>query len=425
MMKRILKSIAAFFLGIAAQGVLRRYRPKVLMVTGSVGKTSTKDAIAAVLASRFFLWKSEKSYNSELGVPFTVLGVKNPWGDPISWILLLKRALALLILPNHYPNLLVLEVGADRPGDLARILRFVTPDAVVVTRLPEIPVHVEAYPSPDAVREEEFAPAHALVNGAPLILCTDDPYARMLAKQTPATCFTYGESADAQVRVLDIGFSEEGAQVIGMRARVESGEESGELVVKGSVGKTQILPAAAALSAAAAFGVPLSEAIEALKAYEPPAGRGRLFAGKNGAVLIDDTYNSSPAAVEEALATLARFPHAKHRIAVLGDMLELGRYSVTEHARIGELAGKAADIVIAVGIRSKAVADAAKGAETHSFENSAEAAKALPALVSAGDVVLIKGSQSIRTERITEELLANREDVSRLVRQESEWKRRA
>ena len=138
-MKKLLKAVLVFLLALVARGIVYRYRPRIVMVTGSVGKTSTKDAVAAVLTRRFYTRKSEKSFNSEFGVPFTILGVGNPWVDPFAWFSVAKNALALLFLPNHYPNMLVLEVGADQPGDLAKILKIVTPDAVVVTRLPEIP----------------------------------------------------------------------------------------------------------------------------------------------------------------------------------------------------------------------------------------------------------------------------------------------
>ena len=133
-MKKILKVVMVFVLAFFARAVLRRYTPRIVMVSGSVGKTSTKDAVAEALSTKFYVRKSEKSFNSEFGVPFTILGVGNPWDDPFEWFAVLKSAIGLLILPNHYPAMLVLEVGADRPGDLARILRFATPDAVVITR---------------------------------------------------------------------------------------------------------------------------------------------------------------------------------------------------------------------------------------------------------------------------------------------------
>ena len=424
-MKNSFKFIVAFFLGLFARAVVRRYRPYIVMVTGSVGKTSMKDAVAAVLATRFFVRKSEKSFNSEFGVPFTILGVDNPWGNPLAWLSLVKRAIVLLTLPNHYPTMLVLEVGADRPGDLARILRIATPDAVVVTRLPEIPVHVEAYASPEAVREEEFSPAYALAAAAPLIVCVDDTYAVESAKRTPARVVTYGLAADADVLIQKIGFSETEGRVTGMYADVVTRGERSRLNVAGSVGSTQVLPAAAALAVATAFGIPAAEARAALEGYEPPPGRGRLLAGKNGSVIIDDSYNASPVAVEQALETLKNFPHATRRIAVLGDMLELGRYSVAEHEQVGELARTIADIVVAVGIRTRAFASTQRGAEVVLFDNSRAAASALVAVVRPGDVLLVKGSQSIRTERIVRALLADPADTAFLVRQERTWREKA
>ena len=421
-MKKFFKSIIAFKLALIARVVIHRYRPRIVMVTGSVGKTSTKDAIATVLATRFFVRKSEKSFNSEFGVPFTILGVQNPWSNPFAWFKVAKSALALLILPNHYPNMLVLEVGADRSGDLARILRFATPEMVVVTRLPETPVHVEAYSSPEAVREEEFSPAYALPADAPLIIPADDQYALDGAMRVPARVISYGLALGATVRVSEVNFYEEEGKVTGMSANVTTEDEKGKIIVKNSVGMTQLLPVAAALAVAKDFNIPFSEALEALGEYEAPPSRCRLLAGKNGSSIIDDSYNASPAAVEEALASLKMFPHAKRRIAVLGDMLELGRYSVIEHERIAEIVGDFADVIVTVGIRARAFAMAPKNAEVISFSNSYDAARAFPALVREGDVVLVKGSQSIRTERIVEALLDNPVDASKLVRQERMWK---
>src|SRR3989338_5715631 len=322
-MKYVLKKIITLLLALAARAVVHRYHPRVVMVTGSVGKTSTKDAVAAVLATRFYVRKSEGNLNTEFGVPFTIFGttVPHPLHNPFAWLKVVKNALALLLLPNHYPNLLVLEVGADKPGDLARILKIVAPDMVVVTRLPQVPVHVEAYASPEAVREEEFSPAYALRTAAPLIVSADDPYALEYAMRTSARLILYGTGGDAAARLDGIDFYTEGEKVAGMRANARLREESQEYVVRGTVGTTQLLPIAAALAAASAFEIPLAEALEALQGYEPPPGRCRLLAGKHGSVIIDDSYNSSPAAVEEALATLKAFPNARRRIAVLRDML--------------------------------------------------------------------------------------------------------
>lgn len=398
------------------------------MVTGSVGKTSTKDAVAAALGTSFFVRKSEKSYNSEFGVPLTILGASNPWLNLFNWLGVFKEAFALIMLPNHYPKVLVLEVGADRPGDLARILRIATPDAVVVTRLPEVPVHVEAYTNPQAVRDEEFAPAYALAPGAPLIISADDSYAVKMASRLDVQMSTYGVSAHAHVKIEHSGLALEHGKPVGMKANIHVGTAHEKVLVRGAVGEQQLLPAAAAVVTTLALGATLENALEGLANYAPPPGRTRLLEGLHGSILIDDSYNASPAAVEEGLKALHLIP-AKRHIAVLADMLELGRYSVTEHERIGALAAQQADMVIGVGIRSRALAASARTilseeGQVLSFDTARETIEPLRTLIREGDALLIKGSQSMRMERLVEALLADPLDSAKLVRQEHEWKRK-
>lgn len=427
-MKHFLKSIVAFLLALLARGILLKYRPKIVMVTGSVGKTSTKDAVAAALRSSFHLRESEKSYNSEFGVPLTIIGAKNPWTNPYAWVRVIGEALALIFLPNHYPKLLVLEVGADSPGDLKRILNIATPDVVVVTRLPEVPVHVEAYASAAAVREEEFAPAYALPQGAPLIISADDRYAKHLASRLSAQVTTYGFEKDADVQLSEAKVLLSGTAPLGMQANLTIGKATHPLETRGALGRPQLYAPAAAVACALSLGLTTKDALKALESYVPPAGRSRILKGKQNSVLIDDSYNASPAAVEEALGSLSLVP-AKRRIAVLGDMLELGRYSAEEHERIGKLAAKHADLVIGVGPRSKKLSEAALSIHknknrAHHFDDAYAAAGYLSGMIEAGDVILIKGSQSIRVERVVEALLADAADAAHLVRQEREWKKR-
>ena len=425
-LKRLLKLPIVTLLSWGARLVILRYRPKVLMVTGSVGKTSAKDAIAAALSSEFYLYKSEKSYNSEFGVPLTIMGCKNPWNNPLAWLGVFRHLLALLILPNHYPKLLVLEVGADRPGDLARILKIAIPDAVVVTRLPEIPVHVEAYSSPRAVHEEEFMPAYALAPGAPLILAADDQNALALAAHLHARLITYGFTPEAAVRAEEPQVYQEDGQVQGMEAEIHLGKSTKTLRVPGALGRQHLYAPLAALAAAEALGVPAKQAVQGLLEYVAPPGRERLLEGINHTLLIDGSYNASPAAVEHGLLGLSMIPQVKRRVAILGDMMELGRYSVGEHERIGTLAASRTDLLVTVGVRSRAIAEAARKAgmaedKILSYTSAREAVTALPALVLEGDAILIKGSQSVRLERVVAALLANVSDTHKLVRQDSEW----
>lgn len=426
-MRTLFKPLVASLLALLARGIVRKYRPLIVMVTGSVGKTSTKDAAASVLAARFNLRASEKSYNSEFGVPLTIIGAKNPWENPAAWIRVVQEAVALILLPSHYPKLLVLEVGADRPGDLSRILSIVKPDAVVVTRLPDVPVHVEAYASPQAVRDEEFAPAYALSSGSPLIISADDPNAITMAGMLPAKISTFGFADGAAVRLEGYSFFKEG-EVRGMEAILDIKGTSHRLRIPNALGRSQLYAPAAGVALGLSLGLSVEEALEGANAYVPPAGRGRILLGLNGALLIDDSYNASPAAVEEALASL-QLLNSRRRIAALGDMLELGRYSMEEHERIGAMAAGQTDVLVAVGSRSKAMAAAAKKAGMPEdtvlwFETSKEAAEALKPLMQEGDAVLIKGSQGIRMERIAEKLLRDAADSEKLVRQEREWKAR-
>jgi UDP-N-acetylmuramyl pentapeptide synthase len=434
-MKGLFKVIIVTMLALVSRAVVRKYKPTIVMVTGSIGKTSTKDAVAAALGKSRFVRASEKSYNSEFGVPLTILGASNPWTSPARWTKVFVEAHLLLLLPNHYPKILILEVGADTPGDIGKILKIATPDAVVVTRLPELPVHIEAYATAAAVREEEFMPAYALAPNCNLIFSADDPYARQLAKPLEVKVTTFGASPDARVRIGKPEIWVEEGELVGMRTEVTIDGESYPLCVRGALGAPQLLAPAAALATACALGLSPQEALAGIDDYVAPPGRARVLRGKNDAILIDDTYNSSPAAVEEALSTLDRIATllpGTRRIAMLGDMLELGRYSNEAHAAAGTLAAKHCDVLVTVGTRSRATAESAIAAgmpeaNVHSFDTALVAIEQLQNLKLAEGkraAILVKGSQSIRMERITAKLLADASDAKLLVRQESQWKRR-
>jgi UDP-N-acetylmuramoyl-tripeptide--D-alanyl-D-alanine ligase len=428
-MRLFIRSLLLTLLAVAARAVIRRYRPLVVMVTGSVGKTSTKDAAAAVLGQHFLVRKSEKSFNSNIGVPLTILGVKNPWSNPFKWLGILLRACILLLTYRPYPKLLVLEVGADQPGDLAEIFMIVRPDVTVVTLLPEVPVHVEAYENPEAVRQEEFSPARVLATGAPLIYNSRDAYASRYAEEGTATPYTFGMDADAHVNIVDVRIWEEDGVLLGMQAELIVRETSYPIRVQQAVGTSQLYAPAAAVATGLALGMGMSEILKGLDSYVPPPGRGRVFKGKKHMALIDDTYNSSPAATEEILRSLPRIPTSGRRVAILGDMLELGEYSLAEHARMGHIAAETVDVLVTVGERARAAAAAARADgmpadAVYEFPTSIAAVATLEEILREGDCVLIKGSQGVRMERIVRPFLQDLSDVPHLVRQDAEWQRR-
>ncbi|TSC69560.1 MAG: hypothetical protein G01um101456_119 [Parcubacteria group bacterium Gr01-1014_56] len=433
-MRTILKNIVATILRFEARLLLSKYRPRIVVVTGSVGKTSTKDAIFEVVASGAHARKSEKSFNSEIGLPLTVLGLPNAWNNPLRWLETIVDGLMLYVSAQPYPSWLILEAGADRPGDIRSLASWLKVDVAVITRLPEVPVHVEFFDSGDAVREEKASLINALKQDGTLVLYADDPGVvalRARARSAHSITFGFSEAADVRAHGVEIIFA--GSKPIGIRAHVRAQGDIGILEVKGAIGAHALMPALAAIAVGQALGKPLPETLLALSHYDPPPGRMHLVEGEKNTTIIDDTYNSSPAAAEAALETLALLPvraSAGRRIAVLGDMLELGRHSVDEHRKVGGKVVPCADILMTAGFRAREIAQGALDqgmAESKilQYEDAARAGAELEAMIKEGDVILIKGSQSMRMERIVEGIMQNpAHALDLLVRQDEEWKKR-
>ena len=430
-MRALLKNIVANTLRLEARLLLSKYRPRIVVITGSVGKTSTKDAIFEVVASSAHARKSEKSFNSEIGLPLTVLGLPNAWTNPLRWVENIIDGLMLYITAQPYPSWLILEAGADRPGDIRSLASWLKVDVAVITRLPDVPVHVEFFDSVEAIKEEKASLINALKQDGALILYADDPGVVALKARAPnARSITFGFSETADVRAHGVEIIFAGQKPAGIRAHVRAQGASGILEVKGAIGSHALMPALAAFAVGQALGKPLPEILLALSHYAPPPGRMHLIEGEKNTTIIDDTYNSSPAAVHAALETLTLMP-AKRKVAVLGDMLELGRHSVDEHRKLGALLAKNVDLLLTVGFRARDIAEGAldngmKDEAILQYEDAARAGVELEAMLKEGDVVLIKGSQSMRMERIVEEVMTDpRYAKDLLVRQDEEWKRRA
>src|SRR3989344_5953483 len=358
MLKKIFKTAVVFIITAEAKFILKKYKPRIIAVTGSVGKTSTKDAIFSVLSSKGFVRKSEKSFNSEIGVPLTILGRPNAWSNPFAWISTIFAGLLLIIRREKYPEWLVLEVGADRPGDIKRIASWLLPDVVVITRLAPVPVHVEYFTSPEAVFKEKGELVKALKKDGTLVLSSDDENVLVLEKLASGRkLVTFGFSRKASVAGSKTSVVYEGRGAsrhpIGMRFSIKENDEHIEIGMRGSVGRQIIYSAFAACAVGRAVELSMCDITKGLLGYEGPSGRMRLVEGIKHTLIIDDTYNSSPVAVQEALDALASLSTKGRKIAVLGDMLELGRFSVEEHHAIGTYAFTRADMLVTVGIRSR------------------------------------------------------------------------
>lgn len=435
-MRHIFKQIIVALLTVEAKLVLRKYKPRIVAVTGSVGKTSTKDAIYSVLAPQTFVRKSEKSFNSEVGIPLTILGRPNAWSNPLRWLENLIDGLVLILWPTEYPKWLVLEVGADRPGDISSVAKWLKADIVIITRIPDMPVHVEFFESPDDVAREKASLLAALKPGGIFIANADDPSVLALRDSVPGQSMTYGLSlgSDVMGEKLELlsAAKDNGGLPIGLAAQVryEDTGESAEVRCMGTIGSQGLSPLLAAIAVGKFLGFPLPAMVQALAGHTPPPGRMRLIPGLRESLIIDDTYNSSPAAAAAALSALSLVGGKGRRIAVLGDMLELGRYSTAEHKQVGKDVAEAADVLLTVGFRARDIAEGAlmggmKESAIHQYEDAAQAGKELEQMLQAGDVILIKGSQSMRMERAVEEIMAEPLRARELlVRQDREWRRR-
>jgi UDP-N-acetylmuramyl pentapeptide synthase len=437
-MNRFFKKCVIALLLLEARMLVRKYKPRIIAVTGSVGKTSTKDAIYEVLSSNTYVRKSEKSFNSEIGVPLTILGCPNAWHNPLRWIQNLFHGLLLILFRSRYPEWLVLEIGADKPNDIRSIAAWLPVDIAVITRLPDVPVHVEFFTSPEEVLEEKASLIEALKPGGTLVLYGDEERARALkvrAQQHGASTVLFGLLPSVDVQGIDFMPLMNGGQwPVGMRFNVlVHGTEAQNriaLELHGAVGSHVALSLVAAVSVGVVLGVDPDTMGERLKGYQPPSGRMRLIPGLKDSLIIDDTYNSSPAAAHAALEALTLLPRGTRKIVVLGDMLELGRHSVEEHRKLGAAVAASADILATIGPRAR---DIAQGAldngmlddQILQYEDARTAGKELKNLIGPGNCILVKGSQSVRMERTIEELMLEPEHASELlVRQDTEWKQK-
>ena len=431
-MKSLLRAIVVSIITLEARLVLAKYKPRIIAITGNVGKTSTKDTVYAALHDSLFVRKSMKSFNSDIGVPLTILGCENGWSNPLKWLANIGEGLALILFTNHYPKWLVLEVGADHPGDIERITEWVKPDIAIITALPDVPVHVEFFESPEQVAHEKKFLARALKDDGTLIFAGDEKRTATLRTEFPdAQSLSYGVEPgnDVSASHITVHYDDENGAPAGMHFRVEQDGASTPVVLAERLGHQQIFPVLAALAVAQTLNITAIKALAGMSRMEASKGRMRILAGHNTTTLIDDSYNSSPLALRAAIATLKKIETTGRKIAIVGDMLELGRYSADAHKKAGVHIGGVADVLVTVGVRAKGIAQAAreqgmKDEQIHEFDfgKAQEAGKLVRGMLEPEDVVLVKGSQSIRLEKALKELLADpRSAKDVLVRQEAEW----
>ncbi len=418
-----------------ASQILKRQDVKIVAVTGSVGKTSAKDAIVAVLAQKYSVRGSAKNYNNEIGVPLSIIGVDSPGRSIFGWLSVLRKAKKLARRKRKdYPQWLVLEMGADRQGDISYLVDFAPPNIAVVTAV--APAHSEFLGSVSDIAKEKGKLVQGLAPEGSVVLNGDDPYTRDMGNLSPGRVILYGFGGNEPVRAYDLSmdFPEQGTWPLGMRGILEhEGDWKGQFLVSGTVGRHSVYAAMAAAGVGEALDMSLADILNGIREYRAPAGRMRLLPGIKHTLLIDDSYNSSPSAAIAAVETLAEIQpeQGAERYAVLGDMLELGRRSKTLHGKVGErVAELRLGFLITVGEQAKEIARVAQAAgmaehRIASFGRAEDAGKFLQNKMEKGDVILVKGSQGARTEKIVKEVMAEPNRAQELlVRMDKSWEHR-
>ena len=367
-----------------ARDVRRRSGAQVVAITGSVGKTTTKELTAAFIGTRHDVVRNEGNLNNHIGLPLSLLAL------------------------GRRPDVAVVEIGMNHAGEIHTLVGIAEPNVRVWTNVAE--VHAESFSSIEGIADAKAEILDGATTCDHLVVNAGDTLAMERIGGFPGSVTTFGVGAKADVRATDV----EDRGIDGMRAAVETPAGSGGLSTR-LIGAGQVANVVAAIAVALRFQVPLEAMLREAAAFAPPPRRGEVIRLARGVTVVDDSYNSNPAALERALRSLGRDRGHRRRIAVLGEMLELGPRAQLLHRACGRLAVEAGfDVLVAIGgPAAQALAEGARAAGLGAgcaitCGTSEEAATLTAGLVRAGDLVLVKGSRGVRADRVADRLKAER-----------------
>ena len=412
-----------FFMERLTQWRLKKIHPEVIGVTGSVGKTSTKDAIFSVISTHVAAHCNKKSYNTEFGLHLTILEQESGYSSPLKWLeALLKGAWNTVMLTEPSYRELVLEMGADKPGDIEYLLRHVHPRIGVFTAVKGVHLGEGQFPDLEAIFNEKATLIRSLPTDGWAILNADDERVISLKDEVQAHVLTFGLSSKATLRAKHV---ESGLD--GLRFTLSYEDKSHVVHLPELMGEHQVYVVLPAIAVGFLVGMTLPQIMEALKGFRLPPGRMNRLEGAQGSLIIDSSYNASPDTMGAALEVLRSVPGRK--IAALGSMNELGPHSEQAHRRIGKMVPQVADMLVTVGEAARFYAEEALSHGLSKdfvvqFDSAKAAGEFLKNKLRSGDVVLVKGSQNkIRMEYLVREIMQHPEQASDvLVRQDAYWK---
>lgn len=413
-MKKILKNIVIYILTKQVRKLRNNNNFKVIGVVGSIGKTSTKLAVAQTLDSKLKVRYQQGNYNDIVTIPLVYFGQETPsLFNPFAWFKVFSNNKKQI---KNFPyDVVVLEIGTDGPGQIEKFSRYGNLDIVVVTAL--TPEHMEYFKDMDAVASEELS----VTKYSKKVIFNSDLISEAHKTLLPADAISYA--------IHDIGANYHLANIFhsasGLEADIKNNNEIYLHINHEVISEVQLYSVLAAVIAGSLIGLKKTEILEGIKAIKPVSGRLRRLRGVNNSLIIDDTYNSSPEAVKSGLKMLESID-ASQKIAVLGNMNELGPISEQSHKEAGELCDpKKLSLVITLGKDANsflAAAAEANGCDVRRFEDPFSAGDFLQAKIENGAVIFIKGSQNgVFLEEAVKKILADPEDSEKLVRQSEYW----
>jgi UDP-N-acetylmuramoyl-tripeptide--D-alanyl-D-alanine ligase len=407
--------------------ILKKYKPSIVGITGSVGKTSAKEATFLALSSKFRVRKNEKNYNNEIGIPLTILGAESGNRSIGKWIGVFWKGISLILFPHKYPEILVLEMGVDRPGDMKYLTSFIPLKVAVITNISTS--HIEFFKNIEHIAKEKGKIIENLPQDGTAILNADDERVMARRGKTKAKVLTFGFAKSAQLKATEVSLAYKEDINEGINFKLDYKGKIIPVRLRHIYALHQIYAALVAASVGIIYKVNLIDISGALENFFPPAGRMNLIEGINDCYIFDDTYNASPVSTVAALEMVSEFP-CQRKIAVLGDMLELGKAMEDGYEKVAKaIVDLKIDLFFGVGERMEVIVkelmDLGYPAKNISyFENPDLAVVQLEKELQSGDLVLVKGSQGMRMEKIVEKIMARPDKAGELLcRQNKEWKK--
>lgn len=421
-LKKYWYKIIAWVLFTRARYVLKKFDPLVIGITGSMGKTSVKEALYTVLSQKFSVIKSRGNLNNEIGLPLSIIGAQKPMGV-LAWLWFFISSYFMVRKIDSYAAYLILEMGADKKGDIQYLCNLTRPAVGIVTNVADS--HYEFFGSKKVIAREKRSLIESLPDIGRAVLNYDDEAVRLMAKKTKARVITYGLKKGADVSAQNIRVSLEGT--------------SFKLVYNGSmmpvklkaIGYPVVYSALAAVAAALSIEMDVLEIIEGLTKCCSIPGRMNLIEGKNGVIILDDSYNSSSKeAALMALKSIKALKISKRKVGILGSMWELGKLTRLTHMKVGQEAAKVFDYLICVEKHADLLAEGAmragmKRSAVATYASTDDLLLEIDKNIQKSDFVFVKGSQGRnRLEKVVKVLMKDQSKAAELlVRQTPEWKK--